>query len=274
MMENVLLRFPHLGEAIFQKVDNKSLASCQIVSASWYRFIQYQKCPKWIRIKHRLVKNLETLSKEFNGLQNHSNLQRSKQIRAYDGSAINGSFVRLIFSVLRNKTIHHNGYTLLHLAALNGYFGICELIIQKMSKIEDKNPPNEWGNTPLHYAAEYGHLEVCQLIIQIVDEKNPPNIMEFTPLHYAARRGKPIICELIMRNISNKNPKGCDGSTPLHEAAKATQSLQDHLDVCKVLVENGADNNLMDSKGRTPIAYYQNNKNSPIFQYLSSLCPP
>ena len=62
-MENVLLRFPHLGEAIFQKVDNKSLASCQIVSTSWYRFIQYQKCPKWIRVKHRLVKNLETLLK-------------------------------------------------------------------------------------------------------------------------------------------------------------------------------------------------------------------
>ena len=63
MMENVLLRFPHLGEAIFQKVDNKSLATCQIVSTSWYRFIQYQKQPKWIRVKHRLVKNLETLFK-------------------------------------------------------------------------------------------------------------------------------------------------------------------------------------------------------------------
>ena len=260
MMENVLLRFPHLGEAIFQKVDNRSLASCQTVSASWYRFIQYQKCPKWIRIKHRQVKNLETLSKEFNG-----------GLKIYDGSAIHGSFVRLFFSVLHNR-MYQNGYTLFHLAAINGYFGMCELIIQKMSKIEDKNPSNEWGNTPLHYAAQYGHLEICQLIIKSVNEKNPPNIMKFTPLHYAARFGKAIICELIMKNIRNKNPKACDGSTPLHESAKATQSPQDHLNVCKVLVENGADKNLIDSKGRTPISYYQNNKNFPIVQYLSSSC--
>ena len=129
------------------------------------------------------------------------------------------------------------------------------------------------GETPIHYAAEYGHLEVCQLIIQTVDEKNPKNNEGRTPLHYAARWGKASICELIMKNIWNKNPKAFDGSTPLHEAAKAKQSHQDHLNVCKVLVENGADKNLTDQKGRTPIAYayYQNNENSPLFQYLSSL---
>ena len=257
MMENVLLRFPHLGEAIFQKVDNKSLASCQIVSASWYRFIQYQKRPKWIRIKHRLVKNLETLSKEFNIVQK------------YDGSAIEGSFVRMIFSVLRNKRMHQTGYSLFHLAALNGYFGICELIIQKMHKNEDKNPSHEWGDTPLHFAAQFGHLEVCQLIIDNINEKNPKNCDGFTPLHLAARHGEKTICELIMKSIVDKNPRASDGSTPLHEAAKENQ-----LDVCKVLVENGADKNLMDNKGRTPIVYfllYQTNENLPVFKYLSSL---
>ena len=74
-----------------------------------------------------------------------------------------------------------------------------------------------------------------------------------------------IICELIMKNIKSKNPKACDGSTLLHEAAKATQNLRDHLHACKVLVENGADKNLIDSKGKKPIAYAI----SPIFQYLS-----
>ena len=238
MMENVLLRFPHLGEAIFQKVDNRSLASCQTVSASWYRFIQYQKRPKWIRVKHRQVKNLETLSKEFSGL------------KAYDGSKINGTFARNFFSVLRNNRMYSNGYTLLDLAAINGYFGTCELIIQKMHKIEDKNPSHEWGETPLHFAAQFGHLEVCQLIIENVNEKNPKNCEGFTPLQFAARFGKKTICELIMKNIVDKNPKTLDGSTPLHEAAK-----ENHLAVCKVLVENGADKNLMDNKGRTPIAY-------------------
>ena len=294
MMENVLLRFPHLGEAIFQKVDNMSLASCQTVNGSWHRFIQYQKRPKWIRIKHRQVKNLETLSKELNG------------VPVYDGSQINGLFVRMFFSSIRNTCMFPGGYTLLHLAAINGYLGICELIIKKLDKSGKQNPSNEWGdtplhcaaryghldvyqlinqnvneknpangvgNTPLHYAAENGYLKICQMIIQTSSPKNPQNNLGFTPLHFAARCGKASICELIMNNVGDKNPKTLDGSTPLHEAAKAKQSHQDHLNVCKVLVENGADKNSMDQKGRTPIAYayYQNNENSPLFQYLSSL---
>ena len=152
-MENVLLRFPHLGEEIFQKIDNKSLASCQLVSGSWYRFIQYQKRPKWVRIKHLLVKNLETLSKE---------------LPIYYGSQINGSFVEMFFSAIHNKTIFPGGSTFLHLTAMKGYLGLCELTIRKIHKVEDRNPSNRWGETPLHYAAEYGHLEVCQLIIQSV----------------------------------------------------------------------------------------------------------
>ena len=332
-MENVLLRFPHLGEAIFQKIDNKSLASCQSVSGLWYRFIQYQKRPKWIRIKHLLVKNLETLSKEFH------------EVPIFYGSKFNGSFVKLFFSAMHNKTICSGG-TFLHVAAMYGCLGICELTIRKIHKVEDRNPSNEWGETPLHYAADHCHLEVCKLIIQSVDEKNPKNnegdtplhfaarrgkasicelIMKniwdknpgafgytpsneqgetplhyaaangrlevcqliiqcvdeknpknnegFTPLHFAARQGKASICELIMKNIWDKNPKAFDGSTPLQEAVKANRSHQDHLNVCKVLVENGADENLTDQKGRTPIAYayYQNNENSPLFQYLLSL---
>ena len=232
----MLLRFPYLGEAIFQKIDNKSLALCQLVSGSWYRFIQYQKRPTWVRIKHLLVKNIETLSKDFHG------------VPIFYGSKFNGSFVKLFFSAMHNKTICSH-------------------------KVEDRNPSNEWGETPLHYAADHCHLEVCKLIIQSVDEKNPKNNEGDTPLHFAARRGKASICELIMKNILDKNPKAFDGSTPLHEAAKANQSHQDHLNVCKILVENGADKNSMDQKGRTPIAYayYQNNENSPLFQYLSSL---
>ena len=288
MMENVLLRFPHLGEAIFQKVDNKSLALCQIVNGSWYRFIQYQKRPKWIRIKHRQVKNLENLSKEFKGIP------------------VYVPFERMFFSAMRHEIMIPGGYTVFHLAAITGCFETCELIIKSLHKTEKRNPPNETGftplhgaainghldvfqliiqnvneknppdgegNTPLHRAAEYGHLNICQMIIQTVCLKNPPNNLGFTPLHFAARNGNASICELIMKNVGNKNPKASNGSTPLHEAAKSTRSLQDHLDVCKVLVENGADKNLIDDKGRTPIAYayYQNNENSPIFQYLSSL---
>ena len=42
-MEEVLLRFPHLSENIFDSLDNKSLADCKEVSKSWYFYLDGQK---------------------------------------------------------------------------------------------------------------------------------------------------------------------------------------------------------------------------------------
>ena len=42
-MEEVLLRFPHLSENIFNSLDNKSLADCKEVSKSWYFYLDGQK---------------------------------------------------------------------------------------------------------------------------------------------------------------------------------------------------------------------------------------
>ena len=232
----MLLRFPHLGEAIFQKIDNKSLASCQSVSGSWYRFIQHQKRPKWVRIKHLLVKNLETLSKEFH------------ELPIYQGSLFNGSFVKMLFSAIHNKTICRSG-TFLHFTALNGYFGLCQLTIQKIHKVEDRNPSNEWGETPLHYAAMYGHLDVCELIIQSVDEKNPKNNEGNTPLHQAAGHGHVDVCKLIIKNIDDKNPKdGRMAYTPFYEAARLG-----HFKVCKFLIEHSTEKNPCNSHGESAL---------------------
>ena len=38
-MEELLLRFPHLGEEFFKILRNKDLIKCKMVSRSWYRFI-------------------------------------------------------------------------------------------------------------------------------------------------------------------------------------------------------------------------------------------
>ena len=42
-MEEILLRFPHLSENIFNSLDNKSLADCKEVSKSWYFYLHGQK---------------------------------------------------------------------------------------------------------------------------------------------------------------------------------------------------------------------------------------
>ena len=48
-MEQIILRFPHVLEIIFEKLDNKSLACCREVAKSWQKFIDERRYA-WIRI--------------------------------------------------------------------------------------------------------------------------------------------------------------------------------------------------------------------------------
>ena len=51
-MEEVFLRFPHLGESIFQNLDNENLSKCLEVGRSWKSFIDFAYL-MWIRIKKK-----------------------------------------------------------------------------------------------------------------------------------------------------------------------------------------------------------------------------
>ena len=48
-MDNLILRFAHVVERIFEQLDDKSLAKCREVEKSWQKFIDERNYP-WIRI--------------------------------------------------------------------------------------------------------------------------------------------------------------------------------------------------------------------------------
>ena len=48
-MEEVLLRFDHIGKQIFARLENKDLAKCRETEKSWKKFIDQEDLP-WIRI--------------------------------------------------------------------------------------------------------------------------------------------------------------------------------------------------------------------------------
>ena len=60
-MEELLLRFSHLGASIFELLDNKSLVTCKKVSKNWNHFIKDQKFP-WIR---KLVNHIYQKTREY-----------------------------------------------------------------------------------------------------------------------------------------------------------------------------------------------------------------
>ena len=48
------MRFPHVGEQIFEQMDNKDLKKCSEAGKHWNGFISGQKIP-WIRMIHKYV---------------------------------------------------------------------------------------------------------------------------------------------------------------------------------------------------------------------------
>ena len=47
-IEEIFARFPHLSEAIFVRLDDRSLASCREVNKTWQEFVDSQRI-YWIR---------------------------------------------------------------------------------------------------------------------------------------------------------------------------------------------------------------------------------
>ena len=248
-MEEVLLRFGHIGQKIFHQLDIQSLAKCNEVSQFWKDFIYREKISSFQRIK--VYSNLPDAS--IRKILRKSDSNQATEL---------ANNVTLVF-----KEVSWRGFALnddqktrymdtpLHFAAEKGFLKICEMFMENMNQ---KNPKNYFGKTPLHLAAAKGHLEVCKLIVENVPcdheqkkcntkpcdhdqkkcntkqcEKNPKDDYCSTPLHIAALSGHLQICNLIIENICSKNPRNYNGDTPLHNAAQ-----NGNLQVCQLIVEN------------------------------------
>ena len=77
--------------------------------------------------------------------------------------------------------------TPLHLAANNGHFSVCELIINNILR---KNPEDQYGWTPLHSAAQNGHLRVCKLILSNIHESKEYSMNEYSMNYLSNPRDK------------------------------------------------------------------------------------
>ncbi|XP_072258085.1 death-associated protein kinase 1-like [Pyxicephalus adspersus] len=109
---------------------------------------------------------------------------------------------------------------------------------------------DENGNTQLHYAAHADNLEKVQRLLledqyNILDE----NASGLTPLHFAAFGGNLEVFKfLLSKKPGAINHQSLWGSSLLHEAIQGKS-----LEVVNFLLEEGADKNLQDTCGNTPL---------------------
>ena len=239
-MEEILLKFSHLSEEIFDCLDNESMFDCKEVSKIWCDYISEQKFYH-IRMIRLTVGKFHEVGKAWENLCRKSTANTIIELRLAAEK----------FYQKQDKLIFSEGLTPIHVAAATGNLSLLETI---QERAKEKYPEDIEGCTPLHYAVQNGHMNICKALIVNMSNKNPKAegfvCRGTTPLHSAARCGHFDIFKLIENESEDRNPKNLDKMTPLHNAAASG-----HLKMVKYIMKGLKDKNPQDIHGWTPLHF-------------------
>lgn len=126
------------------------------------------------------------------------------------------------------------------------------------------------GDTALHYAVRCnGRVSVIKLLIEMGSDVNFVNENQCTPLVLAIMyKAKLSIIKTLIKCGADLNKRCFDGCSALHWA---TQKRKDSEILLDFLVKNGADINIQDCKGNTPIFYAIRFANESAVRFLLNL---
>jgi len=161
----------------------------------------------------------------------------------------------IVVLLLRNAastlTVDKQGNSPLHLAAWKGNNEIVISLLThgpSIAKINQKNKENE---TALHFACQYGNNEIVKTLLNYGAECDARNSRIESPLDLASQYGRVSSVELLIRHQPSLLLQTCSTNnnnnikfTPLHLASR-----NGHLEVVKILLENGANINDIGDNG-------------------------
>ena len=139
-----------------------------------------------------------------------------------------------------------DGNTPLHFAARQGNPRIVSLLIESGAILEK---PDVGGVTPMHLACQHDRLEAAKKLIKGGSSPMKEDGAGDSALHYSARFGATtVLNHLLTFSDLDLNTHAGDGSTPLHHAAQ-----HGSVPEIKLLLNAGADFDMLDNHGRSPI---------------------
>ncbi|XP_023301637.2 E3 ubiquitin-protein ligase mind-bomb [Lucilia cuprina] len=173
---------------------------------------------------------------------------------------------------------NNNGFNALHHASLKGNPSAMKILLTKTNRpwiVEEKKDD---GYTALHLAALNNHVEIAELLVHMGKANmDRQNVNLQTALHLAVERQHVQIVKLLVQEGANLNIPDKDGDTPLHEALRhhtlsQLKQLQDvegfgkllmglrnpnnkkaSASIACFLAANGADLTLKNRKLQTPL---------------------
>ena len=134
-------------------------------------------------------------------------------------------------------------------AALAGrHFELAQVLHRNGSSVE---PRDDQKRTPLHSAAFYGDLEMVQVLLEYGVDVNAMTSADNTPLNFAFQNGDlndPRVARFLVERGADPNMRNYNGVTPLHRALKTGR-----IEMARVLIEHGANAEVKNDEGKTPL---------------------
>lgn len=172
----------------------------------------------------------------------------------------------------RKQTVHgESAMTNLQMAAASGN---AEAVREALAEHPDLNVTGgPSGFTALLFAVAGTDSKDRQTIVEMLhaagaDLEKKDLEKGLTPLHYTGLRNKPLIMQALLKCGAKVNATEVNGATALHGAV-----FHGNLEVCKILVQAGADPMLVDKHGYTPMFLAERGGDKAIIEVLKSASP-
>ena len=163
---------------------------------------------------------------------------------------------------------YHLGHTTLCIAARLGHLDAVNYLLEQGESILVKNNTN---NNALSVAVVKGHTEILKTLLYYssqVDLQETFGERGYTLLGIACLLGREDVLEILLKCDANPNEQGgSNGETPL--TCLITESRQNAAAMRELLLEHGANPDLADSSGHTPLFHaIQNGLRQCAYQLL------
>ncbi|KAF7524027.1 hypothetical protein G7054_g11554 [Neopestalotiopsis clavispora] len=159
-------------------------------------------------------------------------------------------------------------FTSLHKISLTKSARVIYRVLNKNKNMTDLNTKDILGWTPLYYMARRG-IEIDFALSTVKSELavNSQDLLGHTPLHYACDtkhdQYRQSNIQALLQLGAEINAQGRDGVAPIHCAGRSGD-----LEATKSLVKSGANIDIQDASGKTPLLWSVMGGNQATVEYL------
>lgn len=162
-----------------------------------------------------------------------------------------------------SNTIHpgNQKLSLLNYAAQHGRFEMVKYLLENGANLHYRS---KLGENTLFYACQERDFKTVQYLIQKGAEVNVCDAMNTTPLNWVCEFGSDEIAIFLITHNADVN-MGNKYGKPIHKAIK-----KNRLEVVKYLIKYGAELNVYDDEGKTPLDIAREKHNMDIIKFIEN----